>query len=37
LTRIATAKPGAKIKITGIRGSQGFETEVQVSERPRNR
>lgn len=35
LTRIARAKPGAKIRITGIRGTAPFDSEVQVSERPR--
>jgi serine protease DegS len=35
LTRIANAKPGAKIRITGIRGTQPFDSEVKVSERPR--
>lgn len=35
LTRIANAKPGATITITGIRGTQGFETKVKVGERPR--
>jgi serine protease DegS len=35
LTRIANAKPGATIRITGIRGTQRFETQVKVSERPR--
>jgi serine protease DegS len=35
LTRIANAKPGGKIRITGIRGSQPFDSEVKVSERPR--
>jgi serine peptidase DegS len=37
LTRIATFKPGAKIKITGLRGAERFASEVQVSERPVNR
>jgi serine protease DegS len=37
LTRIATFKPGAKIKVTGIRGTAPFESEVEVGERPRNR
>ena len=37
LTRIANVKPGAKIKITGIRGTAPFESEVTVGERPRNR
>ena len=35
LTRIANAKPGAKVRITGIRGVDRFSSEVQVSERPR--
>jgi len=37
LTRIANFKPGAKITITGIRGTTPFETKVTVGERPRNR
>ena len=37
LTRIANFKPGEKIKITGIRGTAPFESEVTVGERPRNR
>jgi S1-C subfamily serine protease len=37
LTRIATAKPGEKIKLTGIRGAERFASEVEVSERPRSR
>jgi serine protease DegS len=37
LTRIAIAKPGGKVKLTGIRGVEKFESEVQVSERPRSR
>jgi len=37
LTRIANFKPGSKIKITGIRGTAPFESEVTVGERPRNR
>jgi serine protease DegS len=37
LTRIANFKPGAKIKIAGIRGTEPFDTEVAVGERPRNR
>jgi serine peptidase DegS len=37
LTRIANVKPGEKIKVTGIRGSEPFETEVAVGEKPRNR
>jgi S1-C subfamily serine protease len=36
LTRIANAKPGALIRIAGIRGVERFETEVKVGERPRN-
>ncbi len=35
LTRIANAKPGAKVKITGIRGTEQFATDVVVTERPR--
>ena len=35
LTRIANAKPGRKVKITGLRGAEGFSTEVEVGERPR--
>ncbi|HEV7608013.1 MAG TPA: trypsin-like peptidase domain-containing protein [Steroidobacteraceae bacterium] len=35
LTRIAKAKPGAKITITGIRGTERFSSVVLVSERPR--
>jgi serine protease DegS len=37
LTRIANAKPGAKIKVTGLRGDETFTSEVEVTERPRNR
>jgi serine protease DegS len=37
LTRIASAKPGAKVRITGLRGSGEFSSEVEVTERPRNR
>ena len=37
LTRIAIAKPGGKVKLTGIRGAEKFESEVEVSERPRSR
>jgi len=33
LTRIATVKPGKKIKITGIRGVERFSTDVEVSEK----
>jgi serine peptidase DegS len=36
LTRIANAKPGARIRITGIRGAERFDSEVKVTERPRN-
>ena len=35
LTRIANAKPGDKVKITGLRGTQTFSSEVLVSERGR--
>jgi serine protease DegS len=35
LTRIAQVKPGRKVTVTGIRGTQPFSTEVTVSERPR--
>jgi serine protease DegS len=35
LTRIANAKPGSKVKITGLRGAGAFATEVLVTERPR--
>lgn len=37
LTRIANAKPGDKITITGLRGSGKFSSEVEVRERPRTR
>ncbi len=37
LTRIANAKPGAKVTITGLRGTEQFSSEVLVSERPRAR
>jgi len=37
LTRIANAKPGAKVRIAGIRGTEKFSSEVLVSERPRPR
>jgi len=37
LTRIANAKPGGKVKITGIRGTQPFSSDVMVTERPRPR
>jgi serine protease DegS len=36
LTRIANAKPGDRIRITGLRGAQRFSSEVVVSERPRS-
>jgi len=36
LTRIANAQPGDQISITGIRGTERFTTQVQVSERPRS-
>jgi S1-C subfamily serine protease len=36
LTRIAAAKPGATVTITGIRGSERFESKVKVGERPRS-
>ena len=35
LTRIANAKPGGKVSITGLRGSERFASEVLVGERPR--
>ena len=34
-TRIANAKPGSQVKITGLRGTEKFSADVQVSERPR--
>ncbi|HUQ11315.1 MAG TPA: trypsin-like peptidase domain-containing protein [Steroidobacteraceae bacterium] len=37
LTRIANAKPGSKVKITGLRSTGEFSNEVEVTERPRNR
>jgi len=37
LTRIANVNPGKKIKVTGIRGTEPFATELAVGERPRNR
>jgi serine protease DegS len=37
LTRIANAKPGTKVRITGVRGTERFSSEVEVTERPRNR
>jgi S1-C subfamily serine protease len=36
LTRIANAKPGKKVKITGLRGEETFTSEVEVGERPRS-
>jgi S1-C subfamily serine protease len=36
LTRIAAAKPGATVTITGLRGTERFESKVKVGERPRN-
>jgi S1-C subfamily serine protease len=36
LTRIANAKPGQKIRVAGLRGTQPFDSEVTVTERPRN-
>jgi len=36
LTRIANEKPGQKVRVTGIRGTQPFDTVVAVGERPRN-
>jgi serine protease DegS len=36
LTRIANVQPGKKIRITGIRGTERFDSEVEVSERPRS-
>jgi serine peptidase DegS len=35
LTRIANAKPGKRVKITGLRGAEPFATDVEVGERPR--
>jgi serine protease DegS len=35
LTRIANIKPGRKIRITGLRGTDSFASEVEVGERPR--
>jgi serine peptidase DegS len=37
LTRIANAKPGDHITITGLRGSEQFSSKVEVRERPRTR
>jgi serine protease DegS len=37
LTRIANVKPGRKIAITGIRGTERFSSEVLVSEKSRSR
>ena len=34
LTRIANAKPGDRVKVTGLRGEQQFSSDVVVSERP---
>ena len=34
LTRIANAKPGDKVSITGIRGEERFNSDVLVGERP---
>ena len=36
LTRIANAKPGEKVKITGLRGAESFATDVLVTETPRS-
>lgn len=36
LTRIANAKPGSRVKITGLRGAEDFSSVVEVTERPRN-
>jgi serine protease DegS len=35
LTRIANAKPGGKVRITGLRGAGRFDSDVMVTERPR--
>jgi serine protease DegS len=35
LTRIANVRPGKKVEISGIRGTEPFTTDVTVSERPR--
>ncbi len=37
LTRIANITPGKKIRITGLRGTETFTTEVEVGERPQSR
>jgi serine protease DegS len=37
LTRIATVKPGDKIRVTGIRDNEKFSSEVEVGERPLTR
>ena len=37
LTRIANAKLGAKVKVTGLRGAEKFSSEIEVTERPVNR
>ena len=36
LTRIANAKPGGKVRISGLRGMGQFDTQVPVTERPRS-
>ena len=35
LTRVANVKPGERVKITGLRATGPFATEVPVTERPR--
>jgi serine protease DegS len=35
LTRIANAKPGKKVKITALRGTESISSDVEVGERPR--
>jgi serine protease DegS len=37
LSKIASTKPGKKLRITGLRGTEKFTAEVEVTERPRNR
>jgi len=37
LTRIANAKPGDKVRIAGLRGTEPFDSKVLVSERPRSK
>jgi serine protease DegS len=37
LTRIANAKPGEQVRITGIRGTERFSSTVEVTERPLGR